>query len=84
MKIAMAVGIALLTVMNVYGDQLVVYVDGGILLDLATLRRAEYIATRMFARIGVSLEWRAGKLPAGRQWRRPPACRIPMHRSRLR
>ena len=65
MRTAMAAGMMLLIVNLHAADQVVVYVDDGSVMDTLTIHRAQYLATRMFARIGVSVKWHAGKPPRG-------------------
>jgi len=65
MRIAMAAGMMLLA-MNLHAaDQVVVYVNNDSVMDAKTLYFAECLATRIFARIGVSLKWRSGMQPGG-------------------
>ena len=65
MRIATAAGMMLLIVNLHAADQVVVYVDNDIVVDKMTLCRAEGLASRMFARIGVSVRWHAGTPPRG-------------------
>jgi hypothetical protein len=63
MKVAMAAGYALLTIMNVHGEQVVAYVDNDNIVDKVVMREAQNIAKWMFAGVGVSIKWREGKPP---------------------
>jgi hypothetical protein len=63
MKTAMAAGIALLAATSAWGDQVLVYVDNDDIVIQQVLGHAEIIATKMFGRIGVAVDWRGGKPP---------------------
>ena len=65
MKTVVAAGMMLLVTSLHAADRLVVYVDHDSVVDTATMHRAQYLATRMFARIGVAVTWRSGRLPRG-------------------
>jgi hypothetical protein len=63
MRTAMAVGMMLLVMKLGAAEKVVVYVDNQNVVDMLTLGLAEGLASKMFARIGVSIEWRPGMPP---------------------
>ncbi len=63
MRIAMAAAMLLLTMHSYAANRVQVYVDNDLIVDGFLLQQAEYLATRMLGRIGVAVEWRAGKSP---------------------
>ena len=61
MIIAALAGLALLITNLDAADRVVVYVDNDSVVSQDVEWRAECLAKRMFARIGVAIDWRAGK-----------------------
>jgi hypothetical protein len=61
----MAAGMMLLITSLRAADQVVVYVDDNGVVEDAMMHRAQYLAGRMFAKIDVSIKWRAGQPPRG-------------------
>jgi hypothetical protein len=59
----MAVGMMLLTMNLDAAERVTVYVENCNVVDIWTLQLAEGLATRMFARIGISIKWRDGMPP---------------------